>query len=150
MMLRGSTNSLRAKMIVLAHGLLLSVASTQAAPTLWSRQDEALVALLPQSGLASVPRNDSRIYSPPEACSDECKNLLETLKQCDNDSCICSQSGVSHFFEYVPLHPLLCGNSLAEIGCTCRCAICDTRLARKQGKYNAEETSEGRADITKI
>jgi len=52
--------------------------------------------------LRSAVYNDSmtpRTYTPPSTCQETCGDLLAALAKCEDDSCVCSQTGVDAFFE---------------------------------------------------
>lgn len=64
------------------------------------RQLEALDYLPFHGRPPSTASDDNdKTYTPPSACQDACNALIEALDQCEDDSCICSQSGIDAFFE---------------------------------------------------
>lgn len=86
--------------------LVLSKATPQAAAlplhagSVQKRQLEAL-DYLPFHGrpTSTASDDDDKTYTPPAACQDACDPLIEALDQCEDDSCICSQSGIDALFE---------------------------------------------------
>ena len=67
-----------------------------------ARRHAKAFELLPYHQNASSSSSDEqadRTYTPPGECQDACATLVNALAKCEDDSCICSQSGVDAFFQ---------------------------------------------------
>ena len=72
------------------------------APTLKYTNSRRQTSDLNSALLRSFVRNDTMDpegYTPPSTCTTPCEDLLTILETCEDDSCVCNQSGVNAFIQ---------------------------------------------------